>query len=138
MRIVLVLAFVLGASIGSGFAFSDADRNAVQSVIARQLDAFLNDDAAAAYSFAAPNITTRFPSQDVFMSMVEQAYKPVHRWRSHEFAALTETPNGLEQLVDIVDQAGKFWTARYTLQRQPDGSWKITGCMLEKKPGTVA
>ena len=134
----LIWLFLTLASIGPAAALSDADRRAVQSVIERQLDAFLRDDAATAYSFAAPNITARFPTQDIFMMMVEQAYKPVHRWRSHQFGDLTETANGLEQLVDIVDQAGEFWTARYTLQQQPDGSWKITSCILEKKPGTVA
>jgi hypothetical protein len=69
------------------------------------------------------------------MRMVEQGYQPVYRSRSHSFAKLEETSAGLVQTVDIVDAAGEFWTAVYTFQRQPDGSWKITGCYLQKKPG---
>ncbi len=56
--------------------------------------------------------------------------------RDHRaFGAIRQTPAGLEQIVDIVDAEGQEWTALYTLQQQPDGSWKITGCFLLKKPG---
>ena len=137
MRILAVFAILLGLC-SSGSAFSDADRTAVQSTIEGQLKAFLSDDAGGAYSFAAPNIQAIFPTQDIFMNMVRQGYKPVYRSMSHQFGELKETPAGLEQTVDIVDASGGFWTAIYTLQQQPDGSWKITGCSLLKKPGEVA
>ena len=137
MRILFALAVLIGLGVPAN-AVSDADRLAVQQTIERQLNAFLADDAAAAYSFAAPNITARFPTADIFMQMVEQGYPQVHRWRSYEFAALEEMPQGLRQDVDIVDAAGEFWTATYTLERQADGSWKITGCYLQKKPGEMA
>ncbi len=123
---------------GAAQAFSEADRSAVQNTIERQLRAFLADDGAAAYSFAAPNIQTMFPTQDVFMELVRRGYQPVYRSRSHSFGPLRETASGLEQLVDIVDAAGDFWVARYTLEQQPDGTWKITSCVLLKRPGEVA
>jgi hypothetical protein len=31
---------------------------------------------------------------------------------------------GFEQTVDLSMQRASFWTAVYTLQRQPDGSWE--------------
>ena len=137
MRILAVLAVLLGFS-GPAAAFSDADRSAIQSTITQQLDAFLRDDATAAYSFAAPNIRAIFPTEDIFMRMVQQGYQPVYRSMSHEFGELKQTAMGLEQTVDLVDASGEFWTAVYTLQQQPDGSWKITACRLTKKPGEVA
>jgi hypothetical protein len=138
MRVLLVLSFVVGLS-GPVAAFEEADRAAVQSAIGQQLNAFLSDDGATAYSFAAPNITGSFPSAEIFMEMVRQGYKPVYRSMSHEFGALEETPGGaLRQTVDIVDADGEFWTAVYTFERQHDGAWKITGCYLLKKPGEVA
>ena len=137
MRLLLVLSLVFGLS-GSAAAFSEADRMAVQGAIGQQLEAFLADDAAKAYSFAAPNITSRFPTEDIFIDMVRQGYKPVYRSRSHSFGQLEETADGLRQTVDIIDAEGEFWTAVYTLQRQPDGTWKITGCYLAKKPGVSA
>jgi ketosteroid isomerase-like protein len=137
MRILLIFAVVFGLT-GTAAAQSEADRSAVQAVIGQQLDAFLSDDAATAYSFAAPNIQTMFPTQDRFMELVQQGYQPVYRSRSRTFGELKETAMGLEQTVDLVDAAGEFWTAVYTLQRQPDGSWKISSCVLVKKPGEVA
>ena len=112
-----------------------SDRAAVQSTIERQLKAFLADDGAAAYSFAAPSIKAMFPTIGVFMEMVRQGYRPVYRPGSYAFGALEEKPGHLEQSVDIVDGDGVAWTALYTLERQPDGTWKITGCYLLKKPG---
>jgi hypothetical protein len=34
--------------------------------------------------------------------------------------------------VHIVDENGTAWDALYTLERQVDGSFKITGCSLLK------
>ena len=134
MRVLLVLALFFGFS-GISAAQSDAERATVQNVIEQQLSAFLRDDAAAAYSFASPGIQNMFPTEEIFMDMVRQGYAPVYRPRSHAFGAIRQTPAGLEQIVDIVDAEGQEWTALYTLQQQPDGSWKITGCFLLKKPG---
>jgi len=136
MRVLLVL-FLLTFS-GPASAFSEADRAIVQGAIEQQLRAFLADDATAAYSFAAPGIKAMFPTEDGFMQMVQKLYPQVYRPRSFEFGELSEATGQLEQIVDIVDSAGEYWTARYTLQQQPDGSWKITGCYLLKKPGEVA
>ena len=137
MRFLIVLSLLFGFS-GPAFAFTDADRVAVQSTIEQQLNAFLADDADAAYSLAAPNIKQIFPTQDIFMDLVRQGYQPVYRSSSHTFGELKEAAGGLEQIVDIVDASGQYWTARYTLQQQPDGTWKIASCILLKKPGEVA
>jgi Domain of unknown function (DUF4864) len=137
MRILLFLLVVLGLS-GPATALSDGDRAAIQNTIERQLQAFLADDGAAAYSFAAPSIKAIFPTVDSFMAMVRQGYQPVYRPRSYSFGELKDVPGDLEQFVDIVDADGVFWTAVYTLEQQPDRSWKITGCYLVKKPDQVA
>ena len=55
MRVLLVLLVILGFSAPAA-AFSDGDRAAVQGIIEQQLQAFLRDDGATAYSFAAPTI----------------------------------------------------------------------------------
>jgi len=137
MRVLLVLFALMGFS-GQAAAFSDADRAAVQGTIHQQLQAFLRDDGATAYSFAAPSIKQMYPTEESFMAMVRQGYPQVYRPRSYEFGELKEEPGYLEQTVDIVDAAGGFWTALYTLRQDADGTWKITGCYILKKPGEVA
>jgi Domain of unknown function (DUF4864) len=40
--------------------------------------------------------------------------------------------------VTIVDKAGKSWTALYAFERQPDGTWRISGVILKELEGVDA
>jgi hypothetical protein len=108
------------------------DIAAAQGVIRSQEQAFSRDDAAAAYSYAAPAIQDIFPQADIFMSMVRDSYAPVYRHRSFEFGEARMADGKIAQRVHIIDGDGVAWEALYTLERQPDGSLKITGCSLLK------
>jgi len=127
--IVLLLAFILSAAPP---ASAGDDVAAAQSVIRAQEQAFGRDDAAAAYSHAAPAIKQIFPQAEIFMMMVQQSYPPVYRHRSFEFGEARAAGGQIAQRVHIVDANGEAWEALYTLEQQPDGSLKITGCSLLK------
>ena len=131
----LLFALAMLAFAGPAKAFSEADRADVRAIIQEQLGAFGRDDATTAYSFASPALKQRFPTEDIFMELVRQGYPPVYRQKSWAFGELMEEGGVLSQTVDIVDLQGTEWTAVYTLERQPDGTLKITGCYLMKKPG---
>jgi len=126
--IVLLLVFLLGLAVP---AAAD-DVSAAQSVIRAQEQAFSRDDAAAAYSHAAPEIKQLFPQAEIFLQMVQQAYPPVHRHKSFEFGEARAAGGRIAQRVHIVDDNGEAWEAMYTLEQQSDGSLKITGCSLLK------
>jgi len=126
--IALLVVFLIG--LGSP-AFAD-DVAAAQSVIRAQEQAFGRDDSAAAYSHAAPSIQQIFPEADIFMQMVRQAYPPVYRHKSFEFGEARGAGGQIAQRVHIVDADGEAWEALYTLEQQPDGTLKITGCSLLK------
>jgi hypothetical protein len=119
-------------------ATSEADKSAIQSTIRNQLEAFKRDDGAAAYSFAAPNVQAVFPTVDSFMAMVKQGYQPVYRPQSYAFRDLEVMDGRLSQTVEIVGPDNEFWTAVYTVEKQPDGVWRITGCRIIKTPGGSA
>ena len=108
------------------------DVAAAQTIIRAQVDAFSRDDAATAYSYAAPAIRSMFPQADIFIGMVRQKYTPVYRHRSFEFGEAQVSDGKIAQRVHIVDADGEGWEALYTLEQQPDGSVKITGCILLK------
>jgi uncharacterized protein DUF4864 len=108
------------------------DVAAAQRVIRSQVEAFSRDDAAAAYSHAAPAIREIFPQADIFMSMVRNSYAPVYRHKSFDFGEARIADGTIAQRVHIVDADGIPWEALYTLELQPDGSVKITGCVLLK------
>ncbi|WOH52042.1 DUF4864 domain-containing protein [Bradyrhizobium sp. sBnM-33] len=126
--LVLVLAFLIGSGVP---ALAD-DIATAQSVIRAQEQAFIRDDAAAAYSHAAPEIRQIFPQADIFMQMVRQGYAPVYRHKSFDFGEARSANGRIAQRVHIVDDNGEAWEALYTLEQQPDGSLKITGCSLLK------
>ncbi|MGY8665076.1 DUF4864 domain-containing protein [Bradyrhizobium sp. UFLA05-109] len=128
MRIAVLLITLL-----LSFAAAQADNIAdAKSVIRAQEQAFARDDAAAAYSYAAPAIRKIFPAADIFMAMVESAYAPIYRHKSFEFGETKVDGDWIGQYVHIIDANNEAWDALYTLEQQSDGSYKITGCSLSK------
>jgi hypothetical protein len=126
---ILLIALLTGLAAP---ARAGDDVAAAQSIIRAQVDAFGRDDADAAYSFAAPAIKSMFPQADIFLGLVKQKYAPVYRHKSFEFGAAQVSDGKIAQRVHIVDADGEVWEALYTLEQQPDGSVKITGCILLK------
>ncbi len=128
MRALFLLAALLISLAAPARAADDVA--AAQGVIRSQVEAFSRDDAAAAYSHAAPAIQEIFPQADIFMSMVRNSYPPVYRHKSFDFGEARVSDGTIAQRVHIVDADGIPWEALYTLELQPDGSVKITGCIL--------
>jgi hypothetical protein len=130
MRVLAVLAAILAGSILPLAA--EENLTAGQTVIRSQEEAFGRDDAAAAYTFAAPGIKSMFQTPDVFMSMVRNGYAPVYRHRSFEFGEAKSYDGKIYQQVHIIDADGDAWEALYTIEPQEDGTFKISGCVLKK------
>jgi hypothetical protein len=130
MRVLILLAVVLIGLAAPARAADDVA--AAQSVIRSQEQAFSRDDPAAAYSHAAPAIQGIFPDAETFMAMVRNSYAPVYRHKRFEFGEARTADGKIAQHVHIIDADGVPWEALYTLEQQPDGSLKITGCMLLK------
>ena len=109
----------------------------VRSVVEAQLAAFAKDDASKAFSFAAPNIRSSLGSADKFMAMVRASYPVVYRPASTLF--LPAQIDGLQALqkVQMSDARGDAWIAVYTLERQKDKAWRITGCLVVENKGSV-
>ena len=130
--LLIALATTLAAPALIAPARAGDDIAAAQDVIRSQEQALGRDDAAAAYSYAAPEIHQLFPAPDVFLSMVQRGYAPVYRHKSFVFGEGGVSDGRIAQHVHIVDADGNPWEALYTLEPQPDGSLKIVGCVLIK------
>ena len=126
-----VLLIALAISLAAPARAAD-DVAAAQNIIRSQEQALGRDDAATAYSYAAPEIHQIFPAPDIFLSMVQRSYAPVYRHRSFEFGEASVSGSRVAQHVHIIDADGNAWEALYTLEPQPDGSLKIVGCVLLK------
>jgi Domain of unknown function (DUF4864) len=129
---VLLVAFFISQTT---LARAAEDVTTAQSVIRSQEEAISRDDAATAYTFAAPSIRSIFRSPETFMYAVRNGYAPVYRHKSFEFGRAATLERKIIQEVHIFDTDGVAWLALYTLEQQSDGSLKISACVLSKLVG---
>ena len=138
-RFALVLAFLFLSALPAAVRAEDpavgpVDTAAIRAVISHQLGAFLRDDQTAAFADASPTIQQIFHDPETFMQMVRSAYQPVYRSSSVEFRELGMVEGRLVQRVYMVGPDGIAVLADYEMQRQPDGTWRINGCTIERAP----
>lgn len=129
----LVLATVLRAQEAPASQVPPATINQMQEIISAQIDAFLAEDADAAYAFAAEPIKMRFPTANMFVRMVEQGYPAVYAPQSFSFAASALTPEGPAQQVEFVGEDGQVWRGLYTFAEEDDGNLLISGVFLRRQ-----
>jgi hypothetical protein len=110
----------------------------VRKVVQGQMDALAKDDARKAFSYAAPGIREKFGSPEAFLSMVRKQYPVVHRPAAVAFLKAQTDGESVIQRVQMTDQAGAQWLATYQLDRQKDGSWKISACVVLPNKGRTA
>ncbi|KQO71015.1 DUF4864 domain-containing protein [Methylobacterium sp. Leaf89] len=138
MRTILLILITVWIP-STAFAVDAAARDAAKATVERQIEAFRRDDAATAYAQAAPAIQGLFPSPETFIAMVRQGYGAVYRNRRYSVDRIEDAgDDGVALGVTLQDEDGADWAALYSLEKQPDGAWRITGCRLTRAPGSNA
>lgn len=107
-------------------------QNKAQSVIGGQISAFRARDHETAYGYAAPSIRKMFGSTDRFIGMVKSGYGAIYGAQSWSFGRGEARGDALVQEVMIIGPQGKDWIALYTLRKQSNGSWRITGVQIKR------
>ncbi len=134
--VVLVMLQAVAASTHAGPLTATDEKN-VQAVVQAQLQAFAQDDAVKAFSYAAPNLQQALGSPSSFMAMVRQNYPVVYRPASVAFLKTEGSDDDVVQRVQMIDASGNSWLAVYSLQRQKNKSWRITGCSVVDNRGRM-
>jgi Domain of unknown function (DUF4864) len=133
---VFALAFWLASwPAQANTPLSAADEKNVRAVVQAQLKAFADDNAARAFGFAAPALQTQFGSAENFMAMVRSSYPVVYAPANVAFLKPETQDGDVIQRVQMNDQQGKAWLAVYSLQKQKDGAWRISGCVIVESRG---
>lgn len=133
--VVLVLALVVGSkAIAADVLPSEPG---IENTIQSQIDAFLEDDFAAAFDFASPNIKNMFGSAERFGLMVRNGYPMVWRPSELRFLELRDINGALWQKVMIRDQSGELHVLDYQMIDGATG-WKINGVQLLRQPDVGA
>ncbi|MDB5945637.1 MAG: hypothetical protein JWQ33_663 [Ramlibacter sp.] len=132
IRLLLTLALgVTAASISAVAApLSQIEESAVRQVIVAQLNAFAEDDADSAFATATPGVREAIGEPGRFLAMVRGAYPMVYRPAAVTFLKPQEESGGVMQMVQITDDNDKSWLVLFALERQPDASWRISGCVV--------
>ena len=135
--LLVSLAAMLFSMAGQAQAadLSKKDATAIQAVIQDQLNALAVDDADRAFSFAAPGIREMMGNAQNFLAMVRTGYPVVHRPASVAFLKPELRGAQVIQAAQMTDAKGVAWLAIYNLQRQPDKSWRISGCVVVPNEG---
>jgi len=133
----LAAAFMLVAPVPS-WALTAAEVQGVRAVVEAQLAALARDDAATAFSFAAPNVRASVGTASRFMDMVRKSYPAIYRPASTAFLQPEEHHGQVIQRLQLMDDDGNAWLALYSLQRQKDKTWRITGCQVIPNKGRMA
>ncbi len=137
---MLVLAIALLAAPWEAMAgpVGEADDAAIRTVVEAQLQAFQNDDASAAFAKASPTIQQLFRTPEGFMAMVRHGYASVYRPQMVELLDIVTFRGQPTLRVYVVGPDGRAAIANYLMQQQPDGSWRINGCVMEELPEVAA
>lgn len=114
-----------------------ADARAIRAVVQGQLDAIAQNDGAKAFSYASPGIRTQFGIPEVFMAMVREGYSVMLHPASVSFLAPAIEADRTIQHVRMTDDGGRVWLARYVMEKQKSGAWRVGGCSLAQSAGTA-
>jgi len=134
---IVLLAFMSVAAFAQ--SISETEKTEFQRIITAQISAFQADDGPTAYSFAAPVVRNIFPTPEIFMAMVKRGYPQVYRPQSFNFTEALIDPMGRPaQKMLVVGPDGKTYEALYSMEKQTDGTWRISGCTLLEIPGLDA
>lgn len=129
IRTVIALSLFMSTA-----ALAEEPRNAaIEGVIQSQMEAFLADDVAGAFTYASPMIQNIFGSHQRFGVMVEQGYPMVWRHREVKFLELRMRGAHLWQKVLITDNAGNLHLLDYQMIEEA-GRWQINGVQILEMP----
>lgn len=116
-------------------AVAPADAQAVRSVISDQVAAFRRDDWRAAFAHASPSIQSRFGTPETFRSMVLGGYRAVAEPSVFEFRESVMLNGNPAQVAYVIGPDGFAYEAVYFMERQADGTWRISGVSLNRLAG---
>ena len=123
------------AATAADSVLAEAQWRAIQGTISAQLAALKAGDAGKAFAHASPSIRRQFGTAADFLAMVRTAYGALIAARYTEFLVGAIIEGKVIQPLRLVAPDNSVLVALYTMQKQPDGRWKISGCVLA--PSTV-
>lgn len=134
--LLAVLACVLGLALATSTApaaetaLPAAQWKAIKAVISQQRAALSAGEAARAFGYASPGIQEQFGDAETFMTMVRTLYAPLLTARYTEFLDGAVIDGVVIQSMRLIASDNSVLVALYTMEKQKNGTWRISGCRL--------
>lgn len=109
---------------------SRADWNAIRDVVVDQRDAIVAGDGTRAFAYATPGIRRKFGDAATFLDMVRHAYSPLVEARDAQPLEGLIVDGRVVQPLQLVMPDNAVLIAIYTMELQPGGAWRISGCVV--------
>ena len=127
--ILFIITFLSISSLAKSEISYEKEFDETQFIIESQIQAFLDENAELAYSYAAPLIKMKFNNPLEFMSMVKNYYEPVYNPKQFYFIDARYFEGAIYHQLQVVSQQDESFLATYSLI-QDEGEWKISGCAV--------
>ena len=127
--ILIIITFLSISSLAKSEISYEKEFSETQSIIESQIQAFLDENAELAYSYAAPLIKMKFNSPQEFMYMVRNYYEPVYNPKQFQFIDAKYFEGAIFHQLQVISQKNESFLATYSLI-QDEGKWKISGCAV--------
>ena len=127
--ILIIVTFLGISSLAKSEISYEKEFDQTQFIIESQIQAFLDENAELAYSYAAPLIKMKFNNPLEFMSMVKNYYEPVYNPKQFYFIDARYFEGAIYHQLQVISQQDESFLATYSLI-QDEGKWKISGCAV--------
>ena len=127
--ILIIVTFLSISSLAKSEISYEKEFDETQFIIESQIQAFLDENAELAYSYAAPLIKMKFNNPLEFMSMVKNYYEPVYNPKQFYFIDARYFEGAIYHQLQVISQQDESFLATYSLI-QDGGKWKISGCAV--------
>ena len=127
--ILIIITFLSISSLAKSEISYEKEFDETQFIIESQIQAFLDENAELAYSYAAPLIKMKFNNPLEFMSMVKNYYEPVYNPKQFYFIDARYFEGAIYHQLQVISQQDESFLATYSLI-QDEGNWKISGCAV--------
>ena len=129
-KTLLIIITLLGiSSLAKSEISYEKEFNETRFIIESQIQAFLDENAELAYSYAAPLIKMKFSNPLEFMYMVKSYYEPVYNPKQFQFIDAKYYEGAIYHQLQVISQQNESFLATYSLI-QDEGKWKISGCAV--------
>jgi hypothetical protein len=123
-------------SLARSLGLSDIEQYRIREAIRGQIRALAARDAERAFAYLAPVTKDYFSEGTAFLRKLMVQIRPLVDASGYSFTDVGRVATDAIQNVFLTDNEGREWLARFTLERQPDGSWGIKSCEVKPNIGS--